>query len=455
MEKKILLLLTGCFTLLFSSCLGSDDPVEYEIAKNCQISSFVMNHDSIATLATTKFTIDQLNGRIFNQDSLPYGTKVDKVVVTAKYAFELSVGMVQVIQEAVGDTINWNGKDSLDYSKPVKFIVTAYDGFTKKIYDTRLNVHQVVPDSMVWSLDNSSLPGTSVAMRKVIPFVEDKSEQYFMYTQEADGYHLYTASPSALNSWDVRTLAGLPKETVKLDQITEYENQLYVPTTDQKLYSSKDGLNWAALENTPSVISLLGAVHEETTAKKPSALAVVASVEGGNRFASMDKDGVWKEGSEISADFPVSGFSPLSYNVMYRERLMLAGGKTVGGKVVSTVWSTMDGLDWVSLISDAKFGARQGASVAHYDSTFFMVGGYDDKGVALKDIYRSRDNGLTWIVSDTLVVMPEAYKAKAFSSMLVDNKTNYIYLFGGKEKQNTNDSGELWRGRINRLGFKK
>lgn len=455
MEKKILLLLTGCFALLLSSCLGSDDPVEYDIAKNCQISSFVMKHDSIPTLATTKFTIDQLNGRIFNQDSLPYGTKVDKVVVTAKYAFDMSIGMVQAIQEAVGDTINWNGKDSLDYSKPVKFIVTAYDGFTKKIYDTRLNVHQVVPDSMVWSLENTPLPGTSVAVRKVIPFMKEKSEEYFMYTQETDGYHLYTASPGALGSWSTHTLTGLPKGTINLEQITEYENQLYVPSTDHKLYRSEDGLNWVALEGTPSVISLLGTVREEETAKKQSALAIVASIEGENRFASMDKDGVWKEGEEISTGFPVSAFSPISYNVMFRERLMLAGGKTADGKVVSSVWSTMDGLDWVSLISDAKFGARQGAAVAQYDSTFFMIGGFDDKGIALKDIYRSRDNGLTWIVSDTLVVMPEAYKAKAFSSTLVDNETNYIYLFGGKEKQNTNDSGELWRGRINRLGFKK
>lgn len=455
MENRILLFFTGCFTLLLSSCLDSDDKIDYDIAKNCQISSFSLKHDSVPGLNTTKFTIDQIEGRIFNQDSLPYGTKVDKVVATVTYQSTISIGSVQVMQEAVGDsTIYWNGTDSLDYSKPVKFIITAYDGLTKKMYETKLNIHQVVPDSMVWELQTSPLPGTDVIERKTISLATEDTEQYYMYTRETDGNHLYIASPNDL-SWTAYTLSGLPESPVRWGLLTEYESRLYVPSSDRKLYRSADGLAWELVENAPATVAILGIVKEETNAAQPSALAVIADNNGTSYFASMDKSDVWSEGKIVPADFPTSGFAALPHNVMFRERLLLAGGKTADNRILSSVWSTMDGLNWTILTTGAEFGPREGASIAQYDSTFFLLGGFDKDGKALKDIYRSKNNGLSWIVSDTLTVMPDSYKARGYSSMIVDGKTNYMYLFGGKDTKDKNDLNELWKGRINRLGFKK
>lgn len=455
MENRILLFFTGCFTLLLSSCLDSDDKIDYDLAKNCQISSFSLKHDSIPGLNTTKFTIDQIEGRIFNQDSLPYGTKVDKVVATVTYQSPISIGSVQVMQEAAKDsTIYWNGTDSLDYSKPVRFIITAYDGLTKKIYETKLNIHQVVPDSMVWALQPSPLPGTDVVERKTISFTTENVEQYYMYTTEASGNHLYTSSLD-LTSWSMHQLSGLPENAVRWEFLTEYEGKLYVPSTDRKLYRSADGLVWEWVSNAPSTVAILGIVKEEPKSGQPSALSIIADKSGVSHFACMDKTGVWSEGKAISADFPISGFASLPHNVMFRERLLIAGGKTADNHVLSSIWSTMDGLTWTTINPDAKFAPREGAAIAQYDSTFFLLGGFDKNGKALKDIYRSKNNGLSWTVSDTLTVMPDSYKARGYFSMIVDKNTNYMYLFGGKDAKEKNDLNELWKGRINRLGFKK
>ena len=62
------------------------------------------------------------------------------------------------------------------------------------------------------------------------------------------------------------------------------------------------------------------------------------------------------------------------------------------------------------------------------------------------------DGGVNWSLSDTLVVMPQEFKARGFSSIYVD-KDNYMYLFGGKETNSSNVLNQIWRGRINRLGF--
>ena len=67
MKNKIILFLAGCLVLLMNSCLGSDD-VEYTIPKNCQITSFTLKNDSVPELSKVDFTIDQLDGRIFNID---------------------------------------------------------------------------------------------------------------------------------------------------------------------------------------------------------------------------------------------------------------------------------------------------------------------------------------------------------------------------------------------------
>ena len=50
--------------------------------------------------------------------------------------------------------------------------------------------------------------------------------------------------------------------------------------------------------------------------------------------------------------------------------------------------------------------------------------------------------------------MPVDYKARGFASVQVD-KEKYMLIFGGKENTNANELDQIWRGRINRLGFDK
>ena len=66
-----------------------------------------------------------------------------------------------------------------------------------------------------------------------------------------------------------------------------------------------------------------------------------------------------------------------------------------------------------------------------------MLSGINEAGKASSDIYLSRDGGVNWSLSDTLVVMPQEFKARGFSSIYVD-KDNYMYLFGGKETNSSN-----------------
>lgn len=166
MKNRIVLFVAGCIALFLSSCLNSDEQ-EYDIPKDCQITAFSLSSDSVPGLSAVKFVIDQVNGRIFNPDSMPYGTEIEKVVCTVSRANGLY--SIEVTQEALPDsTYFWNTKDSLDFSKPVKFVTMAYDMITKKTYTAQVNIHQQVPDSMSWELLNSNLPGFPAKEQKVV-----------------------------------------------------------------------------------------------------------------------------------------------------------------------------------------------------------------------------------------------------------------------------------------------
>lgn len=458
MKNRIVLFVAGCIALLLSSCLGSDDN-EYEIPKDCQITSFKVAHDSIlgGKLDTVKFVIDQINGRIFNPDSLPFGTEIEKVLCSITYASGMN--SLEVTQDALPDsTFYWNLSDSLDFSKPVKMVTTAYDGVAKKTYIAQVNVHQVVPDSMSWDLYASNVFGFPVKEQKVITWGDENDEYYYMYVQAAEaskGYSLQSSSVSNARSWTTLSLEGLPAGEVRLSQMTEYNNILFVPTTKGALYQSVDGQKWTQVDQAPFVKTVLGAI-KESGLNQPSALAVIVDNNGTLNYAAMGKDMKWVTGDAVPAGFPVSGFGSLSSQNMFRESLTVVAGKDKEGKLLNSAWSTMTGTSWV-LLTDMEsdyFDKREGVMLSAYDDKFCLVGGIDEANKAHKDIYFSRDGGVSWALSDTLTVMPADYKARGFASVLVD-KEKYMLIFGGKENTNANELDQIWRGRINRLGFNK
>lgn len=459
MKSNIGIIVVGCLVWLLSSCLGSKDyNYEYEVYKNCQIKSFELKSDSVKELSSVKFTIDQVNSLIFNADSLPYGTEIDKVICTIAYMSDYSVATNKVNQMVYGgdSILTWNGTDTLDFSMPVKFEVGAFDEVTSKTYEAWINIHTVVPDSMEWYLHASNITGLPIREQKVIARDFNGVESYLMYARLFGGksYNLFQSPVEDAVNWTEVTLSGLPESGIVVPQITEYNDVLYVPSTEGVLYQSEDGAEWTVVEGTPTVKYLLGAVKEDKAT--PSAMAAVVEEDGVLIFASMNAEKGWKTGVTVPALFPLTGFGSVNYNNMYREYLMLAGGRDKDNVILGTVWASGDGVAWAVLTDEEgeNFGQKDGVMLSQYDDKFFLVGGITADGKGSDEIYTSRDNGITWAASDTLVVLPEEMKGRGFSSVLVD-KDQYMLIFAGKTRSVLYEQDEVWRGRINRLGFEK
>ncbi len=385
---------------------------------------------------------------------MPIATVIKKVICTVKYGSYVT--KLDVVQEATGDTIEWNAEDSLDFSKPVKFITTSYDGMTKRIYHAQVNIHQVVPDSMVWSQYTTAMLPARAVNQKVISFSDGVTDYYYMYVQPSANaaYQLYRSKQSDASNWQEMSLTGLPEGKAVFSQIVTFNHLYYVITNDGALYSSNDAANWQIVEGSPKLKALLGSVDESTN--QPAVLSVIMEDENGLVFAAMDGNGEWKKGETVPSHFPVEGFSSASIYLMYTNRIILVGGKSANGQLQNASWATMNALDWAEQTDSYGnyFTKRQGTMMAYYDDMFYLIGGIDESGKPQKDIYRSSDYGVTWNYIDTLVVLPAAYQARGFASMLVD-KDNYLMIFGGKSTINGQDLNDIWKGRINRLGFER
>ncbi|MDR1813490.1 MAG: DUF6242 domain-containing protein [Tannerella sp.] len=428
--------------LVMISCLDSTttETDDWSLS-NAQIATFSLSSDSLPALDSVVFTIDQINGKIYNKDSMRYGTELKHKVICS-LTYEIGAYSIMIMPEATGDTI-YDLADSVDFSQPVMITIYPYDGISAKTYEARLNIHQINPDSMVWSEYSPLIGGASLDEMKVV----EKDGSYLMFTKTKTGIKLYKADKQNYTSWAEAGKNNTPDNAI-FSQITTFNNTLYLFTDEGALYSSTDGQTWTQQSDAPKIKALLGSI-QASSVNGDEKLAVIAELDGVNRFVIYDKE--WIEGDEVTASFPIEGFCPVNYESMYYQRLTVVSGKDKDGNLSNAAWSTIDGLSWTKLTNESlTFTPREGAIVSRYDSCLFLTGGINEAGVALTDIYRSKDKGVTW--EQTGYIFPEDYAGRGYSSVIItDDK--YMLLFGGKTARNVKILNEVFSGRINYLGF--
>ena len=160
--KTLFILLASLF--LTASCLSSGDS-DTTLYSDAAITSFTLGtmtlytekvgDDGNDTIVKSTFTgssytfhIDQVNHRIYNTDSLPYGTDVKHVLVTLS-TYNGSSALIQSIERE--DSLVWySSTDSIDFSQPRRFIVYSSDGEGHSEYIVSVNVHKEQKDVFKW-----------------------------------------------------------------------------------------------------------------------------------------------------------------------------------------------------------------------------------------------------------------------------------------------------------------
>lgn len=450
----IYLLLVLLAAPLLTSCLGDDD--ETVVYDDVAISQFSLgtlkynkrvNADSV--LKTTldcssyKFNIDQVNGIIYNPDSLPAGVDVSKAVTSAAAKNSGTL----LLKSATSDTLYYyNSSDSIDFTTPRVMRVVNSRGTSFRSYTITVNVHQEYGDTLKW---NNPITSETLAQLTAINAISVGSK--VMVTGLSDGKTVvYVSDINDGKNW---TKASKTFDGKAYANVATMDDKAYI-LSDGTIYSSTDGTTWTTVATQTGLTKLLGA--SKTRLYGISDNAITASADQGKTWTKeqMDDDASLLPTRDISFCYRQLTTNSDAY------RLIIIGNRDAEAYPADTtaeVWGKIEEAEsqtWSFYNHDERnpYLPRRlsGLKAIRYDGDLIALGGKGlgaDATKAFSAFYRSKDDGITW-VADTLMSLPATFSSSETAFALTVDADNNLWLIGG-------GTGQVWRGRINRLGWKE
>ncbi|MBO7050803.1 MAG: hypothetical protein J6W42_09365 [Bacteroidaceae bacterium] len=377
-------------------------------------------------------TIDQVNNRIYNIDSLAYGSDISGVT-TSVYGLG-TIGYSY--DDDPGITYLWNSADSIDFTRKLTFSVVSTDGSYTRKYQVEVNVRKVFPDSLLWEgPDTAGFP----VLSGISPVIRD--DTVFCFGLDTTGVPAVSFRPVSGGAWNgAHALSGLAADGWQ-HRVTVCGNKFY-SVSGGTLYGSSDGLEWNSVRT--GIKSVIVSCDD---------YGVLWAVSGDSNIVRSQDMEEWTTVQRVPEHFPDSAASlfsyPLSTNTML-SRSVLAG--PADDTLYSSVWTMLSGdTVWTEIDAPARIDLRlpvgRGLSFLRYDDALFCV------GQGLDGFRQSNDNGVTWYKCDSYaedysswnkyMQLPSYLKGDDVVYAAVTDRKGYIWIM--------TENGQVWHGAINRL----
>lgn len=378
--------------------------------------------------------IDQRNNLIYNNDSLPVGTNVRRVV----FSTLTSSGSTLSIRSLVtGTDTVFASTDSTDFSVPRMVKAYSSDGNSARTYEMRVNVHQQEGDSASWKQYAGAFAKGYTKLRVLCV-----DNSLYIYGKDENGVRL-TVTPSAEPDFAAQAVE-VTTDGGELDvrSVRWFKEAFHALSGGKPVVSRDGGRTFVAAGGTRTFDAYAGQGSDSLYA-----------VSGGVFYASADG----AEWTPCTAD--EEGFRPVSdvdgvlvpSRVNSRSESVLAVGHTADG--AACVWkhdidrSGSFTYPWMYLpqtdeIDGYTCPALHNSVLFRYDSATVLAG--TDANGAAQPFYVSRDNGRTWAKGG---ISHPAWGDVSALGAAVDGDNHIWVVCGG--------TGEVWRGRVNRLGWQE
>ncbi|WP_298650426.1 DUF6242 domain-containing protein [uncultured Proteiniphilum sp.] len=432
--------------LLFSSCLNSsDNNIEYPSDPQIYTVSLSSKADTAGLLAGVTFTIDQVNGRIFNKEPLPYLFHVDSIILNINssntyYPFS----RIQLRLGQPDSTYFWNGSDSIPLPRLQKITTTAADGVTDKDYDFQLNIYQEDPYIIYWD---------KIAGNWLTPPVESQrtiahNNQFFTYYRSGTEMKAVSTPASDGKNWSaVDRLSGMP-HTLRLSSLITFGSAVYaLDAPTGWVYRSSDGATWNAVSTVYDVKALYGELPFAT----PGNILLAVNHDGKLKFAQTDVN--FSEiilMNDMPDNMPVTDFSAIkveSASSYATKFIFLSGGITSTNTSNNDIWVLQEdeGIVKYILSKRPEEGALQGSSLFFYDDKPYLITLSAGKNLLMY----SENYGLNWVKAGENQAFPSDFTGRTTASVITDTDNN-IWIFGGISSSNTQLT-DIWKGRLNKF----
>lgn len=428
--------------LLFSSCLGSSEN-NFEYSTDPQIYSISISSraDSTNQLSGVTFSIDQVNGKIFNKKPLPFAFMVDSLMLTINGSSSYAFSMIELTIDADSELATWNSTDSVATANLRKIRTTAADGINKKTYDFQLNIYQQDPYILNWEKVASNYINTPIESQKTIA-TGGKFNTYYLSGNEIKMTSRAIANES---QWSEISLSGIPHTLQLSTMITAGSNIYALDEAAGKTYHSSNGTIWNSLETTYKVMAL----YSELPSPSTGSILLAVEDEGKMKFAKANSN--FSEIvllNDVPAGMPINNFSSLKVEsaTSYATKFIyIVGGTTANNTSNNDVWLLEIDNGVVKFISSKVSGdlSVEGSSIFFYNGMPYLLA----KSANKNQLMYSQNYGVNWIVAEENQSLPDEFAVRTNSSVITDNFNN-IWIFGGISTSN-NQVVDIWRGKLN------
>lgn len=434
-----------------SSCLNSDNNLEY--TTDATISSFSL--DTIYGV-DYKFEIDQLNNLIYNPDSLPVSadTIIDSIMVDqlgavwgvtsadTTFSTETYHNLLPAMN-ATGD----NG---------VKLTVYGGDALSTRTYTLQIRVHRQDPDSLTWVHMDTVGAIFSTAVNQGEQKAVALNGEVRLYTSPTEMYR--TSGAPGAYGWTRNDVSGLPA-AADISSLIAFGDRLYMLAEGDVYVSDATGTAWQRSEGlSGNVQALVASMPANNVSGLEATLSAIRLNGSGTQEFCTTTDGeAWTTGDDVPDGFPQDHFYYTNYTTGGGAAQVMITGMPLSHTEKTIPWFSNDGKSWAALETEREgmwCPALSNPCLIHYDEQFYAFGGEMDT------IYTS-ESGIGWQGVERKFLLPPDFAGKQSYTVAIDatpegaataaDKRNFIWvIFGGNGTPN-----EVWRGRLNKLGFER
>lgn len=460
-------ILSLAIILLLSSCMKDS---EYDYSSGTAILSFSIgnfeviyndvDHLGVDTLVTRKesgsnhkFTIDQKKFLVFNHDSLPYGSVVDKML-TSVSSDGLTYYRKKYSDNTFVDTL-WTSSDSIDFREPVIFFVKSTDGKYIREYTVSVNVFQQNPDSMKWRrVVCEDFPNLTEQKAVIV------NDTIIVIGKEVSGtIGVIRRKVNDNDTWSVFSpLSGIGL-SASLQSLSLLNDTLYIIDSG-KLFWSVSGTTWINAGVTDTVAQIIPFRNSQYSDSN------IWVISGSGKLLRVLRPGVWEDMGFIPTNFPQLSLNGVCYPLKSNNsitRSVIVGIDTTSTLSYCPVWSKLstDSV-WTEVTSSQDISLKcprlNSLSLIYYDKNLFAFGAGSQEGFgtlpAFYGFFQSSDHGITWrdceqtfyeySTWNRYMEFPTQLRGLNSGFSFVVDSHNRIWIIPGS-------GGEIWIGAINRL----
>ena len=429
-----------------SSCLGNDyGDIEYPSESSIKSFSVGTLHqtfngkdskgnDSVyvdtVSYADVPFTIDQINRRIYNKDSLPKEVDITRVVTS------ISADNAVYYEKNGKDTI-WSSADSLDFTNNITLKVMAYSKIQNNFvfgepYTVTLNVHKLNPDSLVWKhFGDKKFENNSILTEQKAIY---NNEEIYVFGKTANGeFKVNKASVTRGNITSDWEEVAINTTDVNIYSATAFNGKIYYIANDE-LYTLEN--QCTKVGNLTGLTNILCVSNNNLMVYKKAENEIVSIDSEGNELSEGKSKFV--SGYDLKERLSAISTPSLHNSSLWRTIVMTNDNDgTVETDTTANVFSYISSdTEWVKYQPNNPTTCpnQENISMISYDGKLFAYGEKFDY------FYSSTDNGLNWKKEEEYMLFPDKQKESSISLETYRNGGSYSTV----SEENGNKGSFIW-----------